>query len=104
MSVRFLPSAARELEHLAKHDPEGYRRIKEGLQRFAETGRGDIKRARKMLRLRIGDWRVYLGAVGGEYYVLGIPPRSIAYRHELLERMMRRLEGLKRGLEEEKPG
>jgi mRNA-degrading endonuclease RelE of RelBE toxin-antitoxin system len=50
--VLFLPQAARDLERLANRDRD---QVEEGIERFAETGSGDVKMLAgegRQLRLR----------------------------------------------------
>ena len=57
--VTFSARARRDLRRL---DPRTRARIVAGIDRYAETGDGDVKRVqaqRGWLRLRAGDWRVF---------------------------------------------
>ena len=54
--------SARALRDLRRLDPQTRARIVAGIDRYAETGAGDVKRVqaqRGWLRLRVGDWRVF---------------------------------------------
>jgi mRNA interferase RelE/StbE len=56
--VLFRPQAARDLERLEGRDRD---QVEEAIERFAQTGSGDVKRLvneDRQLRLRVGDWRV----------------------------------------------
>jgi mRNA-degrading endonuclease RelE of RelBE toxin-antitoxin system len=56
--VLFRPQAARDLEWLPDRDRD---RVEEAVERFAQTGSGDVKMLAgegRQLRLRVGDWRV----------------------------------------------
>ena len=54
--------SARALRDLRRIDPRTRARIVAGIDRYAETGTGDVKRLTALtgLRLRVGDWRVFL--------------------------------------------
>ena len=54
--------SARALRDLRRLDSRTRTRIVVGIDRYAETGAGDVKRVqaqRGWLRLRVGDWRVF---------------------------------------------
>ena len=56
--VLFRPQAARDLERLPNRDRD---QVEEAIERFVQTGSGDIKMLAgegRQLRLRVGDWRV----------------------------------------------
>jgi mRNA interferase RelE/StbE len=56
--VLFRPQAARDLERLEDRDRD---QVEDAIERFAQTGSGDVKRLvneDRQLRLREGDWRV----------------------------------------------
>jgi mRNA interferase RelE/StbE len=56
--VLFRPQAARDLEGLPNRNRD---QVEEAIERFAQTGSGDIKMLAgegRQLRLRVGDWRV----------------------------------------------
>jgi mRNA interferase RelE/StbE len=57
-------------------------RIFATLQRFAETGEGDVKalQGRDELRLRIADYRLFFVAAAGAIEVRRVLHRSEAYR------------------------
>ena len=57
--VQFLPAALRDFDGL---DRITRRRVAAALERFAATGRGDVKRLQGRsgeFRLRVGKWRVF---------------------------------------------
>lgn len=75
------------LKDLRKLDKSTSNRIIAGVEVFAETGRGDVKRltnANGQYRLRIGDWRVrfVINSQGSVQImaVLRVLPRGQAYR------------------------
>ncbi|MYA78934.1 MAG: type II toxin-antitoxin system RelE/ParE family toxin [Acidobacteriia bacterium] len=53
--------SARARRDLRRIDPRTRTRIVAGIEQYAETGAGDVKRlqTRTGLRLRVGDWRVF---------------------------------------------
>jgi mRNA-degrading endonuclease RelE of RelBE toxin-antitoxin system len=60
--VRKIEWTERALEDMAALDKGIARRVKQGVERFAETGTGDVKRLEPPLtgfRLRCGDYRVF---------------------------------------------
>jgi mRNA-degrading endonuclease RelE of RelBE toxin-antitoxin system len=79
----FAPAAMRDLERL---DAAVRTRVVKAVRRLADSGRGDLKALHGDLagrfRLRVGEWRVFLGAFGqtGEIEVLRVIHRSDAYR------------------------
>ena len=92
LNVRLEAGAQEKLNEFAKSRPKDFRIISNGLRRFAETGRGDIKQVRPNLyRLRIGDWRFHFWREGNDVYILDFLPRDEAYRIELIERLMRKI-------------
>jgi hypothetical protein len=60
------------------------RRIKQGVERFAESGTGDVKKLQGIdppeYRLRVGDWRVRFAQVGEITRILRVRNRREAYR------------------------
>ena len=55
--------SARARHDLRRLDPRTRTRIVAGIDRYAKTGDGDVKRVqaqRGWLRLRVGDWRVFV--------------------------------------------
>lgn len=83
LDVRWTAGGEREARRL---DPPTLRRVAAALDRFAETGHGDVQRLTGIQppqhRLRVGDWRVRLVIEKRErvLYVLGVLPRGKAYR------------------------
>lgn len=80
---RLVITAAAERD-LRRLDPRVGRRVVEALNRLAETGTGDVKRLsgrERLLRLRVGDWRVIFFRVMAtdEIHVTRILPRGRAY-------------------------
>jgi len=56
--ILFRPQAVRDLERLPNRDRD---QVEEAIERFAQTGFGDIKMLvgeGRQLRLRVGDWRI----------------------------------------------
>jgi mRNA-degrading endonuclease RelE of RelBE toxin-antitoxin system len=56
--VLFRPRAAKDLEQLPNRDRD---QVEEAIERFVQTGSGDIKMLKgdgRQLRSRVGDWRV----------------------------------------------
>jgi mRNA interferase RelE/StbE len=72
------------LEDMAALDKSTARRIQRAIERFAETGTGNIKRLQGIdppeYRLRIGDWRVRFALSAGAVLVLRVLNRKDAYR------------------------
>jgi mRNA-degrading endonuclease RelE of RelBE toxin-antitoxin system len=73
----------------ALHDMTGLdqgiaRRVKLAVERFAETGAGNVKRLHGIdppeFRLRVGDWRVRFHNDGETVLVLRVRNRREAYR------------------------
>lgn len=92
LKLRFHRDVERTLRALAQRDLKTYQIIKRKLQEFAQTGKGDIKQVLPDLyRLRSGRWRAYFGRKGDEVLFTDLVLRSQAYRHEIIERAMRRL-------------
>jgi mRNA interferase RelE/StbE len=59
-------------------------RITSGVESFAATGQGDVKRLQGehegLIRLRIGDWRVFLSKEEGQVLLVrAVRPRGDAY-------------------------
>ncbi|MBE3110448.1 MAG: type II toxin-antitoxin system RelE/ParE family toxin [Acidobacteria bacterium] len=59
-------------------------RVLEAVQRFVDTGHGDVRRLmgyEREYRLRVGDWRVrFAQQVDGSLLILRVLHRSVAYR------------------------
>jgi mRNA-degrading endonuclease RelE of RelBE toxin-antitoxin system len=95
LRLRFHKDAEKALKKLSERSPEDYRIVRRKLEEFAETGRGDVKQvAHGLFRLRVGNWRAYFGRRGGEVLITDIVFRPRAYRHEVVERALRRLEAM----------
>ena len=95
LRLRFHKDAERALRELAERGPKDYRIVRRRLEAFAETGRGDVKQVVPgLFRLRAGDWRAYFGRRGDEVLFTDIVLRPRAYRHEAVERALRRLEAM----------
>ncbi|MDO8750998.1 MAG: type II toxin-antitoxin system RelE/ParE family toxin [Dehalococcoidia bacterium] len=82
MQVIITPRAKKDLEGLDRNVAS---RVIQALQRYAETGHGNLKRlhsAGRELRLRVGDWRVIamLDNSTDILYVLRVRNRREAYR------------------------
>lgn len=79
-SVVWSRTAQKDLRRL---DAATRRRVLAAVERFAATGEGDVKhlQGRPELRLRVGDWRVFLQQDRGEgtILVLGVANRGEAY-------------------------
>jgi mRNA interferase RelE/StbE len=76
------PKALKEAGKLPRAVRE---RVVAGVQRFAATGHGDVKKLQGVegeYRLRIGEYRVLFGidAVGDVMVVHHVQPRGSAYR------------------------
>lgn len=83
LEIRWAASAEREARRL---DPPVERRVVAALERYAETGRGNVVHLTgvepRQYRLRVGDWRVRftVDRPAQVLYVLGVRPRGRAYR------------------------
>ncbi|HEX5101466.1 MAG TPA: type II toxin-antitoxin system RelE/ParE family toxin [Polyangiaceae bacterium] len=82
LSISWHPRAAKERDKL---DQVARARVLAALDRFAETGHGDVKALAGHVgeyRLRAGDWRVRfaLDAARAELVVLHVLHRREAYR------------------------
>ena len=79
--VLFRPQAVKELEHLESRDRE---LVEQTIERFAETGAGDVKMLAgqdRQFRLRAGDWRVrFVYERPDVIRILHIRNRKDAYR------------------------
>ena len=96
LNVQLEAEAQKKLNEFARSRPKDFRIIGRGLSRFAETGRGNIKRIRPNLyRLEIGDWRFRFWREGNDVYILDFLRRDEAYRMELIERLMRKIGSVK---------
>lgn len=72
------------LEDMAALDKGIARRVKQTVERFAETGAGSVKKLRDInppeYRLRVGDYRVRFGLDGETVRVFRVRNRREAYR------------------------
>lgn len=72
------------LEDMAALDKGIARRVKQAVERFADTGAGNVKRLQGIdppeYRLRVGDYRVRFHREGGVVQVLRVRNRREAYR------------------------
>jgi mRNA interferase RelE/StbE len=78
--VVWSPAAEREL---GKLDPPVAARLLDAVERFAETGHGDVKTLvgeKGVKRLRVGSYRVRFQAEGDTLTVLAVDHRREAYR------------------------
>lgn len=104
MSLRVVlhPAAERDLKRIHKKDRDSFRRIVRTIDQYAETERGDVKvvvsakgpEERPLLRLRIGDWRIYFKIVDERMWVGAIEKRLRAYKPWVIEAARRRLKEL----------
>jgi mRNA interferase RelE/StbE len=81
-SVEWSQAALKDLKRL---DATVAQRVGRAVDRLAETGEGDVKRLKGkggVLRLRVGDWRVFflLDTDAGSLLVLRVLHRGDAYR------------------------
>ena len=80
--VRWQPAARRDLSRL---DAQVQERILEAVERFAETGQGDVIRLQDVRppewRLRVGAWRIRFSRDESERVldILRVRPRDKAY-------------------------
>jgi mRNA interferase RelE/StbE len=72
------------LEDMAALDRGIARRVKQSVERFAETGAGNVKRLQGAdppeFRLRVGDFRVRFHQDSGTIRILRVRNRKDAYR------------------------
>jgi len=72
------------LEHMAALDKGVARRVKQAVERFANTGAGNVKKLQGVdppeYRLRVGDYRVRFHSKGDTIRVLRVRNRREAYR------------------------
>ena len=72
------------LEQMAALDKGIARRVKQAVERFADTAAGNVKRLQGVdpaeYRLRVGDYRVRFYLEGGTIQVLRVRNRREAYR------------------------
>ncbi|MDP9120068.1 MAG: type II toxin-antitoxin system RelE/ParE family toxin [Acidobacteriota bacterium] len=81
LRVSWTSPAERDLRRL---EQELQRRIVDAVDRFADTGHGDVVRLKDVsppeYRLRVGDWRVRFAKGTDTLSVLRMLPRDKAYR------------------------
>lgn len=72
------------LEHMAVLDKGIARRVKQAVERLADTGAGNVKRLQGFdppeYRLRVGDYRVRFHQEGETICILQVRNRREAYR------------------------
>jgi len=86
------------LDDLEKLPPKDWGLIRSKLREFEKTGRGDVRKIRDgLFRLRIGRWRIFYWREENEVYILKILPREVAYRLDIIDEMIRRIDRLKAG-------
>ena len=72
------------LEHMAALDRGIARRVKQAVERLADTGAGNVKRLQGIdppeYRLRVGDYRVRFHREGETIGILRVRNRREAYR------------------------
>ncbi len=72
------------LEHMAGLDKGVARRVKQAVERFANSGAGKVKKLQGIqppeFRLRVGDYRVRFHQDGNTIRVLRVRNRREAYR------------------------
>ena len=72
------------LEHMAALDKGIARRVKQAVERFADTGAGNVKRLQGVdppeYRLRVGDYRVRFHLDDETVRILRVRNRREAYR------------------------
>jgi mRNA-degrading endonuclease RelE of RelBE toxin-antitoxin system len=72
------------LADMADLDKGIARRVKQSVERFAETGVGNVKRLKDIhppeFRLRVGDYRLRFHDDGQTLYVTAVKHRREAYR------------------------
>jgi mRNA-degrading endonuclease RelE of RelBE toxin-antitoxin system len=82
--VREIEWTEAALEDMAALDKGVARRVKQTVERFADTGAGNVKRLQGVdppeYRLRIGDYRVRFHLDGETVQVLRVRNRREAYR------------------------
>jgi mRNA-degrading endonuclease RelE of RelBE toxin-antitoxin system len=69
---------------LASLDKGAARRIRQAVDRFADSGLGDVRRLQAVdppaLRLRVGNYRVIFRQTGGVIRIVRVRNRKEAYR------------------------
>ncbi|MEW6222400.1 MAG: hypothetical protein AB1476_03665 [Candidatus Hadarchaeota archaeon] len=101
LKVTLHPDAEDDLRRIFKKDRENYRRIANALERYAETGVGDVRVVvgakkpgeRPLLALVVGKrwWRVFFSIADETIYVVHIERRPAAYQPWIVDAARRRL-------------
>jgi mRNA interferase RelE/StbE len=82
--VREIEWTEAALEHMAALDKGVARRVKQAVERFADSGAGNVKKLQGIqpaeYRLRVGDYRVRFNLEGDTIRVLRVRNRREAYR------------------------
>jgi mRNA-degrading endonuclease RelE of RelBE toxin-antitoxin system len=82
--VREIEWTETALEHMAALDKGIARRVKQAVERFADTGAGNVKRLQGVdppeYRLRVGDYRVRFHLESETIRLLQVRNRREAYR------------------------
>lgn len=103
MSLRVIlhPDAEDDLSRIYKKDRASYRKVTKTIQRYAESGAGDVRVVvgtkkpgeRPLLALVVGKrwWRVFFGIVDEVMYVVHIERRPGAYQPWVIDAARRRL-------------
>ena len=82
--MREIEWAETALEQMAALDKGIARRVKQAVERFADTGAGNVKRLQGVdppeYRLRVGDYRVRFHQEGETIGILQVRNRREAYR------------------------
>jgi mRNA-degrading endonuclease RelE of RelBE toxin-antitoxin system len=80
-------------KHQIKKLPrELQRRVLAAIEEYHESGRGDVQKVMAELeRLRVGDYRVFQGWVGGELRVVGVFHRRFEYARYILRAVLKRV-------------
>lgn len=103
MSLKVIlhPDAEDDLSRTYKKDRANYRRITNAIQRYAESGTGDVRVVvgakkpgeRPLLALVVGKrwWRVFFSIVDEVMYIVHIERRPAAYQPWIIDAARRRL-------------
>lgn len=74
----------RAIEDIAALEKRNARQVKTAVERFAETGAGNVKKLRGIdppdFRLRVGDFRVRFSIIRDTILILRVLNRKDAYR------------------------
>ena len=78
-TVTYTRTAIRELKRLKSEN----RRIRDAISGYAENGHGDVRtlsgQFSGLLRLRVGDWRVFFEETETDITILSVKTRGDAY-------------------------